>query len=121
METQLASLGINRLFWAIGEAILVVDLASGRIELANPGAERLFGRGADELRGRTLESLMPERLRSEVRRWRRRRLEMDLGPIALPALRRDGGEIAVELSSTPVEHGGRRCALLLLRDATERT
>jgi PAS domain S-box-containing protein len=120
VDTQFASLGIGRHFLSIGEAIFVVDLASGQITLVNPAAERLLGYSAEEARGLPLEALMPERLRPEVRRWRRRRLEMGLGPVALPAVRKDGAEIAVELSSTPIENDGRRYALLLLRDVTER-
>ena len=79
METQLASLGIGPLFWAIGEAIVVVELASGQVALVNPAAERLLGYGRDQARGLPLEALMPKRLRVEVRRWRRRRLEMEIG------------------------------------------
>jgi PAS domain S-box-containing protein len=120
MDTQLAVVGMGRLFWAIGEAIVVVELASGQVTLVNPAAEQLLGYDAEEARGLTLEALMPERLRAEMRRWRRRRLEIGVGPMALPALRKDGVEIAVELSSTPIEDGGRRYALLLLRDVTER-
>src|SRR5262245_62115423 len=118
MDTNQASLGLGRLFWVIAEAIVVVELAGGQVTLLNPAAERLLGYGADEARGLTLEALMPERLRAEVRRWRRRRLEIEVGAMALPMLRKDGHEITVELSSTPIEEGGRPHALLLLRDVT---
>src|SRR5437016_3053272 len=107
MERQLADIEMARLFWAISEAIVVVELAAGRVALVNPAAERLLGYSAEEARSLTLEALMPARLRAEVRRWRRRRLELEIGPMALPALRKDGAEIAVELTSTPLEEGGR--------------
>src|SRR5262249_8860859 len=50
----------------------------------------------------------------------RRRLEIAIGPMELPARRKDGVEIAVERSSTPIEDAGRRYALLVLPDVTER-
>jgi PAS domain S-box-containing protein len=45
------------------DAMLVAD-ATGRIELANEGMSRLFGYAREELIGRTIESLMPERFRA---------------------------------------------------------
>ncbi|MEJ2508245.1 MAG: EAL domain-containing protein [Gammaproteobacteria bacterium] len=49
---------------AAAEGIVVVD-AQGRLESFNPAAERLFGYGADEMRGRPLSWLLPSLVTQE--------------------------------------------------------
>lgn len=77
--------------------------ADGRIIDWNPRAEAMFGWSADEVEGRLLdEVLVPERLRDEHRRGLARYLQCGEGPvigrpIEVPARRRDGTEVPVEL------------------------
>jgi PAS domain-containing protein len=48
---QPGDFGIGRLFWAIRDAAIVADAATGWVVLWNPAAERLFGYPAAEARG----------------------------------------------------------------------
>jgi PAS domain S-box-containing protein len=51
---------------AIGDAVIVSD-ASGAITLWNPAAERMFGFTPEEALGKSLDLIIPERLRG--RHW----------------------------------------------------
>lgn len=121
--------GIGRLFHAISDAAIVADAATGTIALLNASAERLFGYTSEQAIGRSLEILIPERLREEHRAGLARYNRTGRGPyidshepIELPACRSDGGEITIELSLNPIENstGTGRFALALIRDVTER-
>jgi PAS domain S-box-containing protein len=57
---------VGALLESSAEGILLVD-ASGRILLANAGAERMFGYAREELVGAELEQLLPERVRPDHR------------------------------------------------------
>ena len=48
------------------DALIATD-RDGVIRLWNPGAERIFGYGAEEARGRSLDLIIPEQLRA--RHW----------------------------------------------------
>lgn len=120
-------IGIGRLFWRIPDAVVVGDATRGTIELWNPAAEALFGYPAEEIVGRLLETLVPERLRAAHRAGLLRFSAAGRGPLVetgsaveLPALRRDGTEVWVELRLSPVEHDGRWLAMAVIRDVTDR-
>ena len=57
---------LNELVAAVGDAIVVTD-ASGAITMWNPAAERIFGFQEGEALGRSLDLIIPERLRA--RHW----------------------------------------------------
>lgn len=57
---------LEQLVHAIGDAVVVCD-AGGAITLWNPGAQRVFGWTAEEALGRSLDMIIPERLRR--RHW----------------------------------------------------
>jgi PAS domain-containing protein len=59
------NLGIGRLFWAMREAVVVADAATGRIVLWNPAAEGMFGYTAGEAVGQLVEILVPRNLRAQ--------------------------------------------------------
>ena len=97
---------------AAPDAMVVVDDA-GTVVLANDRAEELFGWPAEDLVGRTVESLIPAHLRQRHEAHRAAYAEDPHGRmmgagIALVALRRDGTEVPVEVSlSTHDTHRGR--------------
>jgi diguanylate cyclase (GGDEF)-like protein/PAS domain S-box-containing protein len=125
-------LGIGRLFEAVRDAVVVADAHTGRIVLWNPAASKIFGYSRTEALGLFVEALIPQHLRERHRvgltRYRETGTGRYLGsdtPLELPALRKGGKEIRVELSLSaigPVEHEpqGAHYALAIIRDVTER-
>ena len=122
-------LGIGILFERIRLAMIVAEAESGRIVLWNPDAEQLFGYTASEAAGLSLAALMPERLRADHLAGMARYQATGHGPyvdapapLELAALRKDGQEIAIELSlsALPDAPDGTRYALGVIRDITER-
>jgi PAS domain S-box-containing protein len=126
-------LGIGALFWAVRDAAIVGEAHTGRVVLWNPAAEALFGYRADEAVGMPLEALVPAPLRERHRAGLARFAATGRGPLLdgdrlleVPAVRKGGETIAVELRLTALRPGHRgspprRYALALVRDATERT
>lgn len=106
------------------DAVVVADLR-GRILWWNAIAARVFGWGADEVRGRTVgEVLVPERYRVAHERGIARHAETGASTISgrrvpLQALRKDGSELSVEMQMTRVEAAGTTLLVAFLRDATE--
>lgn len=106
------------------DAMVIVD-GEGRIEIVNNQAERMFDYGRDELRGKTIEMLLPDRVR---RRHVGHRSEYVQGPSIRPmggdfdlvARRKDGSEFPVEISLSPVEMGETTFVSSVIRDVTER-
>jgi diguanylate cyclase (GGDEF)-like protein/PAS domain S-box-containing protein len=125
-------LGIGKLFEAVRDAVVVADARTGRIVLWNPAASRIFGYSRTEALGLFVEALIPRHLRERHRAGLTRYRESGTGrylgsdtPLDLPALRKGGEEIRVELSLSaigPVEHepDGGHYALAIIRDVTER-
>ena len=104
---------------------IVVVAENGRIELANPRAEELFGYGAGELAGRPLEILVPSRLRTthEQHRagffaapWVR---PMGHG-LELAGVRKDGTEFPVEISLSYSHIADAMRAVAYVTDITQR-
>jgi PAS domain S-box-containing protein len=109
------------------DAIIAAD-RDGIICFWNPGAERMFGHASGEAIGRSLDLIIPERLRR--RHWDGFRQTMETGRsrygegdlLSVPALRKDGTTISVEftivlLKSEPVEVRG---IVAIMRDVTPR-
>jgi len=61
-----ATIDLSELVAAVGDAIVVTD-AGGAITLWNPAAERMFGFPQAETLGKSLDLIIPERLRN--RHW----------------------------------------------------
>jgi PAS domain S-box-containing protein len=112
---------------ARSDAIIAAD-RDGVICFWNPGAERMFGHVSGEAIGRSLDLIIPERLRQ--RHWDGFRQTMETGRsrygegdlLSVPALRKDGTTISVEftivlLKSEPV---GVRGIVAIMRDVTQR-
>ncbi|HEX2189011.1 MAG TPA: ATP-binding protein [Longimicrobiaceae bacterium] len=106
------------------DAIFAIDEESV-IQYANPAVERIFGYRPEELVGRGLSVLIPERMReahSEGMRHfvetGRRRIPWD--GVELPGLHRDGREVALEISFGVYTREGRCFFTGIARDVTER-
>jgi len=92
----------REIFESMSEGIIMVD-TRGRIVVANPVAEQLFGYATDELTGLMLEDLLPARYRHGHVNFRS---AFNSNPFPrrmgagrdLTALRRDGSEFPVEIS-----------------------
>jgi PAS domain S-box-containing protein len=84
---------------ALGDAVVVAD-ASGALTAWNPAAERLFGFTQVEALGKSLDLIIPERLR--VRHWAGYRNTMATGEtryardvLRVPAVHKDGQTLSI--------------------------
>jgi PAS domain S-box-containing protein len=106
------------------DAMVVVD-QRGRIVLVNAQTEALFGYRRDELVGQGMEMLVPERLRKAHQGHREdysqapRPRSMGLGQ-ELNARRKDGSEVPVEISLSPVPTDAGVLVASAIRDITGR-
>ena len=126
-------LGFGRLFERIQDAVIVADAETQRIVLWNAAAARMFGYSAPEALKLRVEELVPEPLkaahRAGITRYARtghgQYIDSD-APLDLPAVRKNGDEISVELSLSPIrpvhdaDGGEARFVLAIIRDVTKR-
>ena len=112
------------LFDLAPEGLLLVD-DEGRIRRGNEEMETLTGYRLDELVGRTVESLVPERWRQHHAAHRRgfmekpaRRAMGNRGELGV--LRKDGEEVAVEIALAPLEQFGDPQVIVAFKDVTHR-
>lgn len=103
---------------------VIVD-AEGRIVLANPQAESMFGWPSGAMVGRPIEDLVPDRFRATHTADRAayhgqpHARPMGLG-LELRARRRDGSEFPVEISLSPVRTEVGVLVIAAVRDVSER-
>ncbi len=99
---------------------------NGLIRSFNPGAERMFGYAAQEVVGRPLRVLMPERFRGPHEAGFRRYLAgaearvVGKGPVDLAGLRKDGEEFPLELTIGQTREESDVLFTGVIRDVTER-
>ena len=106
------------------DAIVVAD-ARGEIVAVNRLTEQMFGYARDELLGKPLETLVPERYRGGHARHREgyfadprtRPMGADL---SLSGRKKDGSEFSVEISLSPLWSESGPLAISIIRDITER-
>jgi PAS domain S-box-containing protein len=104
---------------------LVIADADGRIVYVNAAMCEITGFGRDDLIGRSVDDLVPDSARethgdhrAQFARAPRTR-PMGRG-LPLTALRKDGTEVAVEISLSPVESPGGVLTIASVRDITDR-
>jgi two-component system sensor histidine kinase/response regulator len=130
-DTLAATFAIDRLK---AEAVLFLDAAPdamliadhrGDIVLANARMEELFGYSPGDLRGRPIEMLLPDRLRTRHQALRSdymtapRIRPMGTG-LELSGRRKDGSELPIEVSLSPITVAGGTLIVAAIRDVTER-
>lgn len=109
---------------AAPDAMIIID-AGGLIRYANRQVSALFGYPSEDVIGKQVEQLMPERYRarhfghreSYVHNVRIRPMGQGL---ELFGRRRDGTEFPVEISLSPIEDGDRVLTAAAIRDVTDR-
>ncbi len=116
-----------RVVAASPDAILFAD-REGIVRLWSPGCERVFGFSAEAAIGRSMDLIVPERLRG--RHWDGWKKTMETGVtryggndvLAVPALRRDGGQISIEFTIALHRDAAGRVegASAVIRDVTAR-
>ena len=125
LALQASEAMLRGVFESASEAIVTANAAQF-IVMANPAAARMFGCPPEQLVGRSLASLLPERHRSAheelVRRFglgddsaRRMRPGREV-----MALRADGEEFPAEVGISHVHIDGRELYTAIVRDVTER-
>ena len=124
-------LGIGSLFERVRDAVVVADAETQRIILWNPAATEIFGYSLEEALNMRVEALVPDPLKPRHRAGMAHYGKTGQGefidsrtPLDLPAVRKDGQEVRIELSLSPigeeVQPGGERLVLAIMRDITAR-
>jgi len=114
----------RRLLEAAPDGIFEVD-RSGRIVLVNSQAERMFGYRREELLGKSVEMLMPERFRGRHPAHRERYCAHSVirpmgSGLDLRAVRADGTEFAVDINLSPFEDDAGGSVVCVIRDVSDR-
>lgn len=124
---SLADMVAQSILTSRSDAIIAAD-RNGTITFWNAGAEALFGHAAASAIGKSLDIIIPERLRAP--HWEGYRRVMETGTsrygegeiLAVPGVRQDGSRISLEFSIAFLhDTDGRISGLVaLLRDVTKR-
>lgn len=123
-ERKQADRRFHSILEAAPDAILICN-RKGEIILSNAQVEKVFGYRRDELQGRALDALLPDRFRQIHAQHVERFFDypqtrpMKSGS-ELSGLRKDGTEVAVEISLSPFQSDDGLRALAAIRDVTER-
>jgi PAS domain S-box-containing protein len=114
----------REIFQSMSEGIIMVD-QDGKIAIANPVAEQLFGYEKNGLNGMMMENLLPERYRKGHINFRKgfnsnphpRRMGFGRD---LTALRKDGREFPVEISLSFTQVQGSLLVMAFISDISQR-
>ena len=106
------------------DAMVIVD-TQGHVQLINAQTERLFGYAREEMIGKPVEMLMPQRFHREHVGHRRlysdapQPREMGAG-LELLGRRKDGTEFPIEISLSPLKTPGGTLISSAIRDVSDR-
>jgi PAS domain S-box-containing protein len=96
---SMSSINLAALVAAVGDAVMVCD-AQGAITLWNPACERMFGHAEADVLGKTMDMIIPERLRK--RHWDGYEKTMATGitkyghdVLRVPAVHKDGHTMSI--------------------------
>lgn len=114
----------REIFQSMSEGIIIVD-EGGKVVIANPVSELIFGYGKDELTGIEMENLLPQRYRGRHVNFREsfnkhpepRRMGFGRD---LKALRKDGTEFPVEISLSFTRVKGQLLVMAFISDISQR-
>jgi hypothetical protein len=106
------------------DAIILINEKSEMISV-NASTERIFGYARDEMVGKSLTMLMPERMRERHRSGIQRFLatnerHISWAGVELPGQHKDGYELALEISFAEIRPNGERIFTGTIRDISER-
>ncbi|MEX1993612.1 MAG: PAS domain S-box protein [Steroidobacteraceae bacterium] len=109
---------------SVPDAVVIVNPA-GHIVYVNEHSLRMFGYETDELRGKPIEALLPERFRSShlghrVGYFAQPRARAMGISLELFGLRKDGSEFPVEIGLSPLQIEDTTLAMSAIRDVTIR-
>jgi PAS domain S-box-containing protein len=104
---------------AANDGIVMLD-QSGRVTFWNAAAQAMFGYTAQEMEGREALEVLARPADARRLAGTLRRTAAEGKSLEFSALRKDGVEMAVELSVSALTIGGRWHALALARDVTDR-
>ncbi|MGZ3237597.1 MAG: PAS domain S-box protein [Burkholderiaceae bacterium] len=114
----------HRTIDSLMDAIIAVD-EDQNILLFNPAAEHMFGRNSDEVMGKPLAMLIPERNRIAHDVYVKKFIESEAGSRTMGAqleivgLRADGSEFPIESTISHTLIDGKQQSTAVLRDVTE--
>ncbi len=114
----------REIFQTSAEGIIMVDTL-GKILLANPVSEKMFGYAAETLAGHSLEELLPERYRGRHMGFRKQfnshpePRRMGTGR-DLKALRQDGSEFPIEISLSFTNSNNNMLSIAFITDISQR-
>jgi PAS domain S-box-containing protein len=116
--------GVRSIVQSTDDAIIVMD-TQGQVAFWNRGAEKMFGYAAEEMMGRPVTRIVPERFRDAHQRGVQRvaaagRLTVQANMFELVGLRKDGTECPVEFSLAAWTAKQGLLITGILRDITER-
>ena len=126
MSTEGNAALYRRIVEGVPDAVVFAD-REGIIRLWNGGAEAMFGFRADEALGRSLDLIIPEKMRK--RHWEGYYKVMETGVtrygkelLLVPGIRKDGARVSLEFSVAmiPGDDGSMQGIVAVLRDVTER-
>jgi len=115
----------NAVLRVISDALIGVN-DKGLVIIFNPAAQKMFGYTEEQMLGKPLDVLMPERFRDSHRQslaeFFSRNFDSELlgQNIELPALHSDGAEFFIELSLSLWQKGQKSRVIAAVRDVTER-
>ena len=124
LQGEISEVSLLTLLDVLPDPLVLVDSA-GHIALVNSQAEALFGYPRSDLEGLQLEVLLPERFHAAHVLHRERyaaspRIRPMGAGLELYGRRKDGTEVPVDISLSPLTLNGALHVLAAIRDITER-